>query len=113
MAKKSSVTKFDQRGIVKFVRLVKENGIKVTKAILFGSYARGNETIDSDIDVAIISPQFGKDSLQELLFLRKIALKVDSNIEPVPLSPSDVNDKYSTLANEIKKYGVNINLKAS
>ena len=32
--------------------------------------------------------------------------KVDDRIEPVPYNPEDLNDRYSTLAHEIKSYGV-------
>jgi hypothetical protein len=60
--------------------------------------------------VAVVSPQFGKDNLKEIFFLRKIALKVNSRIEPVPFSPTDITDRYSTLAQEIKKYGINIDV---
>jgi len=43
-----------------------------------------------------------------MMLLRKIALKVDSHIEPVPLSPDDLNDNYSTFAQEIKRYGIDV-----
>jgi uncharacterized protein len=39
----------------KIVRTLAETGI-VTKIILFGSYARGDETPDSDIDLCVITP---------------------------------------------------------
>ncbi len=43
-----------------------------------------------------------------MMLLRKIALKVDSHIEQVPLSPDDLNDNYSTFAQEIKRYGIDV-----
>jgi predicted nucleotidyltransferase len=113
MAKRININKPFKKGIVEFVRLLRVQGINVKKAILFGSYARGKNTPDSDIDVAVVSPQFGKDNLKEMFFLRKIALQVNSHIEPVPFSPSDITDRYSTLAQEIKKYGINIDIKPS
>jgi uncharacterized protein len=39
----------------KIVSTLAETGI-VTKIILFGSYARGDETPDSDIDLCVITP---------------------------------------------------------
>jgi len=39
----------------KIVSALAETGI-VTKIILFGSYARGDETSDSDIDLCVITP---------------------------------------------------------
>ena len=77
----------------------------MSQAILFGSYAKGQPKADSDIDIAIISRQFGIDSMDEIIFLRKLALRVDSHIEPIPLCPEDLEDKYSTLVQEIKRYG--------
>lgn len=92
--------------INKFLLLISESGIPVSNAILFGSYAKGNENIDSDIDIAIVSSKFGRDNLKEMMFLRKLALKIDSQIEPIPFSTDDLNDPYSTLASEIKRYGI-------
>ena len=43
-----------------------------------------------------------------MMFLRRIALKIDSHLEPLPFSPKDINDRYSTLAQEITKYGITI-----
>jgi len=63
---------------------------------------------DSDIDIAVISTQFGQDNLKEMMFLRKLALEIDSHIEPLPFTPQDLDDRYSTLSQEIKKYGVPI-----
>jgi len=90
----------------KFVKSLPKIGIKVQRAYLFGSHAKGKPKKDSDIDVCIVSDSFSKDYLTEMVKLRKDSLKVDSRIEPVPFLPEDLNDKYSTLASEIRKYGV-------
>lgn len=106
MAKQISLGKKEVNLINKYIRLLKQKGIKVSKVILFGSYAKGIAEQDSDIDLAIISSQFGQNNLEEIIFLRKLALEIDSHIEPLPFSPQDIKDRYSTLAQEIKKYGV-------
>lgn len=90
----------------KFVKSLSKTGIKVNKAYLFGSYAKGGAKKDSDIDVCVISPSFTGDYFAEMIRLRKLSLKIDSRIEPVPFLPEDLNDKYSTLASEIRKYGI-------
>jgi len=41
-----------------------------------------------------------------MMLLRKLALEIDSHIEPLPFPPQDLEDRYSTLSQEIKKYGV-------
>lgn len=108
MAKRIPLKKKDLGSINKYIALLKHEGIDVSKAILFGSYAKGTAKPESDIDIAIISSQFGKNNLKEMMLLRRIALKIDSHIEPIPFSPEDINDRYSALAQEILKYGIAI-----
>ena len=43
--------------------------IRIEKAILFGSWARGDNLQDSDIDLIVISPDFEHMSLEERLTL--------------------------------------------
>ena len=99
--------------INKFVELLKQQGVNISKIILFGSYAKGRASPDSDIDVVVVSNQFGQDAAEEMMLLRKIALKVDSHIEPVPLSPDDLSDKYSSFSQEIKRYGIDVGIKGT
>lgn len=87
-----------------FVNKVKKTGITVSGASVFGSWAKGKATSASDIDVCIVSPQFGKDYIREMVDLRKISLSVDSRIEPIPLSPEDYHDPLGTLASQIRKF---------
>ena len=110
MAKKIRLVKSEIANIHKFVQLLKQQGVVVSKVVLFGSYAKGKTKPDSDIDIAIVSTQFGRDIAEEMMLLRKTALKVDSHIEPVPLSPDDLNDNYSTFAQEIKRHGIDIRI---
>ena len=105
MADQASIEKSSLNIIFKFLRALKKKRVKVSQAILFGSYAKGGTHADSDIDIAIVSQQFGVNNLKEMIFLRKIALKIDSRLEPVPLTPDDLEDHYSTLVQEIKRYG--------
>jgi predicted nucleotidyltransferase len=90
----------------RYVQGVKNSGIHVIGAYLFGSYAKGNPHKDSDIDICIVSDSFGDDHIKESVNLRKLAFEIDSRIEPIAFSSDDLNDKYSTLASEIKKYGI-------
>lgn len=69
-----------------YIKAVEAHNIKVEKAYLFGSYAHDKAKSYSDIDVAIISPDFGKNYMQESLFLMKIARDVDIMISPDPYS---------------------------
>ena len=70
----------------KFVKELKREKIRVTKVILYGSRVSGKAHEYSDIDVAIVSPDFGKDRYEEGARLFEIACEVDPRIEPVPIS---------------------------
>lgn len=51
--------------ISRFVHILTANGIRVEKAILYGSYATGRVRSGSDLDIAIVSPDFGKDRFEK------------------------------------------------
>ncbi len=89
----------------KFADLVRQK-YQVDRAYLFGSYAKNVANEGSDIDVCIVSPNFGKDYSAEEMELIRMAVKLDLRISPVPYSPGDLHDKYSQLAFEITTYGV-------
>lgn len=90
----------------KYIQDLKKSGISVIDAYLFGSHAKGNTHKDSDIDICVVSNSFGNDYIEESVNLRRLAYGIDSRIEPIPFTPDDLNDKYSSLASEIKKYGI-------
>jgi predicted nucleotidyltransferase len=93
----------------KFIYALKRTGIQVDKVILYGSYKDGRQRKDSDIDVAIISREFGIDPVEEGMNLFRIAGKVDSRIEPVPISiDSYQNDTWIPLIYEIRENGMEL-----
>jgi predicted nucleotidyltransferase len=57
----------------RFQKTLKAEGIQIDKIILYGSYASGKFHKDSDIDVAIVSPDFGVDRFEEGVKLFRIA----------------------------------------
>ncbi|KKU03362.1 MAG: hypothetical protein UX06_C0042G0003 [Candidatus Giovannonibacteria bacterium GW2011_GWA2_45_21] len=83
-------------------------GIPVTKIIIFGSQVKGTPNKWSDLDVCVISPVFGVNRLSERVLLTKISRDISDEIEPHPMSPADLNDKFSPLSNEIRAYGVEV-----
>ena len=97
--------------IRKFVKRLRQEGIAVDRVILYGSYAAGKERRDSDIDVAIVSRDFGKDRIEEGMVLYRIAGKVDSRLEPVPVSVDAFeNDTWIPLIYEIRAKGQELNI---
>jgi predicted nucleotidyltransferase len=75
-----------------YIKALIRKNIKVEKVYLFGSYAHGNAKTYSDIDVAVISPDFGKSYLEETRLLMKIARDVDLMISPDPYSVEEFNN---------------------
>ncbi|PIZ15176.1 nucleotidyltransferase domain-containing protein, partial [Candidatus Desantisbacteria bacterium CG_4_10_14_0_8_um_filter_39_17] len=70
---------------------------------------KGKEREDSDIDVAIISKDFGKDTVEEGEKLFVIAGDVNPRIEPLPISfNSYKKDLWVPLIYEIRKKGVEL-----
>jgi predicted nucleotidyltransferase len=95
--------------ISRFVAAVALQGVHVDKTFLYGSYAVGNEHVDSDLDVAVISSDFGKDRYKEGTMLMKLAWRIDTRLHPVPLSAdSFAQDTWIPLIHEIKSHGVEI-----
>ncbi|HBL52937.1 MAG TPA: hypothetical protein DDZ34_02540 [Syntrophaceae bacterium] len=90
-----------------FIRKLKENGIAVESAYLFGSYASNHAGRWSDIDVAVVSPDFSADRFDERLRLMKLSTEIDNRIEPVPFHSDAFNDT-DPLVDEIKKSGISL-----
>jgi predicted nucleotidyltransferase len=66
-----------------FLDQLKERGVPVEAAYLFGSYAKGREKEWSDIDVAIIFSNISDDRFEERIRFTKRFFAIDSRIEPV------------------------------
>jgi len=47
------------------LNLFQKKGIKITKIAIFGSYAKGRQKVDSDIDIIIVSPDFRNEDIFE------------------------------------------------
>ena len=58
-----------------------------TSIFLYGSYAKGRATKDSDIDIAVVVNQIPGDYLDTVSVLWKLTRSVSQEIEPVLLIP--------------------------
>ena len=79
----------------------------VNSAYLFGSYAKGTQDRWSDIDLAVISPDFSEDLFEERIVLMCLASEIDERIEPKPFRP-DTFKPIDLLVYEIQKHGVKL-----
>ena len=84
--------------------------IPIDKAILFGSYAKGNFSVDSDIDLAIFSSYFdGRDRLESFRILFLEAMEFPLDIQPQPFTKDEML-KPDGIVSEIFKTGVEIKM---
>jgi predicted nucleotidyltransferase len=97
--------------ILRFVDVLNSKGIRVEKAVLYGSYASGNVHTGSDLDLAIISPDFGKNRFEEGKMLLQLAWRIDPRLEPILISSESYeNDTWIPLIYEIKEKGIELEL---
>lgn len=89
-----------------FIQLASKR-IKIDQVYVFGSSARGKRHEWSDIDVAIVSPDFSGDSFEDSKLLFDFILQVDRSIEVHPFHPDDFNAA-NPFAKEIMESGVKI-----
>ncbi len=98
----------DQREAIKKVRqykLLLGNHFDLESVYLFGSFARGTNRVDSDIDVAVVVKKISGDYFAVNPLLWKLRRQVDDRIEPILI---DKNNDQSGFLDEIKKHGIEI-----
>lgn len=82
---------------------------KVEAIILFGSYAKGTENEDSDIDIAIISSDFS-DIIEDGAKLIGLTWKIDTRIEPHPITTEDYEKISNLFIKEVINTGIYVNM---
>ncbi|MDP8240382.1 MAG: nucleotidyltransferase domain-containing protein [Candidatus Hatepunaea meridiana] len=71
--------------IKQYLAALPKMGIHPTRAILYGSYSRGDANEWSDIDIVVIAPEFDGKVKRKLVEDTWLATKyADDRIEPVP-----------------------------
>lgn len=94
--------------IATYLNLVKEKFSDIESAYIFGSYAKGKSTDDSDIDIALIFTNLDDSRRFDIqVQLMLLAAQVDSRIEPHPISHDDFNSGNPFVV-EIKKTGIEV-----
>jgi len=67
-----------------YLLAVRQAGVQASRAILFGSHARGEAHSDSDIDILVIAPEFDASYDKEHIdILWQLRAFTDSHIEPI------------------------------
>ena len=71
--------------------------VRVQQAVLFGSHARGEADAWSDVDLAVISPDFARMSHRKVMdLLVETVLETDSSVEIRPYTPRDLKEARPT-----------------
>ncbi|MDO9578135.1 MAG: nucleotidyltransferase domain-containing protein [Candidatus Cloacimonadales bacterium] len=88
----------------KYYEYLKKNKFGITSAYLFGSFAKGTNTQESDIDIALIFHNL-PDEIDMQIELMKLRRNIDLRIEPHPFSENELTDANPFLK-EIIKTGI-------
>lgn len=95
-----------ERSVKRFLEVASQER-RITAAYLYGSHVHGTATEWSDIDIAVVSPDFAGDRFAAQLALMRLAARIDDRIEPRAFAPEDFNAN-DPLASMIQRTGVRI-----
>ena len=93
--------------IDKYIAILKAN-YKVTAIILFGSYAKGTQNEDSDIDIAVVTDDIKTDKFDEEVKMTLLRRKIDSRIEPHIITVADYENDETPFVIEVKNTGIKV-----
>jgi len=93
------------QSVLEYIDFLKKS-YDIKKVYIFGSYAKNNADIDSDIDIAVVFDKV-TDSFDLQVQLMKIRRQYDTRIEPHVFRTADFI-KSHPLAEEIIKTGVEL-----
>ncbi|MBI4646582.1 MAG: nucleotidyltransferase domain-containing protein [Bacteroidia bacterium] len=92
-----------------FILEIKNSGLHLRKAILFGSYAKKTQNENSDIDVALVADEFTGFGFEDIGLFSKTLVKY------FVIQPRTYNTKYfeksDPFIEEIKRTGIEIKVK--
>lgn len=85
--------------------------IDIDKAIIFGSYAKGNYDVDSDIDLAIFSDSFrGMERVESIKYLLRKARKYRGiDLQPISFTKQDYEERIG-IVGEVLKTGIELSI---
>ena len=89
-----------------FRKALEARGVKIDRIILYGSWAKGTQREDSDIDLVVISEDFKeKDFWQRINMLSDAIYEVFVPIEAIAFTPEEWEKGDSAVADYAKKNG--------
>lgn len=103
---KKAINKDILKSINEYVEEIKKH-YNIVAIILFGSYAKGTEHKDSDIDIAIVSEDFD-DVYDSMADLMGMTWDIDARIEPHPIKKKDFDEESNYFVKEIIDTGIKV-----
>jgi predicted nucleotidyltransferase len=89
------------------IRQLNANNLAIQQAFVFGSYATGQQTQWSDIDVALVSDRFEGNFYYDRRKVSPYAIKIDLDLEVHAFSPEDFTEE-NPFVKEIVRTGIQI-----
>ena len=94
--------------VKKYVEVILAN-YNVKVIILFGSYAKGTNHEDSDIDIAIITDDLKHgDRIDEEIYLTKLRRNIDYRIEPHIIETADYDNIETPFVEVVINTGIKV-----
>lgn len=91
-----------KRIVEEYKNELRRHKIHVTKAILYGSYAKGTPKPYSDIDLIVISPDFVRlPPLKRQELLAQWTMNIDAPLEVIGYSPNELKKSSHTIFGQI------------
>lgn len=90
-----------------FLSVLQAENFTITMAYLYGSHTAETAHRDSDIDVAIVSPDLSGDRLEDWCQLNRVATCIDVRMEVIGFRPEQFRDEHP-LVWEVKTKGVRL-----
>ncbi len=91
----------------RYILELQKNGIRVSRAFLYGSYATGKAHRDSDIDIVVVSPQFSGVRFMDSYKIARYCRNVDLRISPLAYHPKNFT-KDDIIPYEAVTHGIRI-----
>lgn len=93
----------------RYIEVLREEGISVSKAFLYGSYSDNSANEDSDIDVLLVSDGFEESNDLLVGKVWRLTSKISSRIEPFLIGTKKYEQsENSPLITKVKETGIQI-----
>jgi len=81
---------------------LKRHNIRLTKIVLYGSYAKGCPKPYSDIDLIVVSPDLARfSSLRRQELLAELTMNIDAPLEVIGYTPEEFKKSNHTIFGQI------------